>query len=80
MHEVLRADDRRSFTGHARKLSADVDAGAPVSDLRQYRGPQYRGPIDPLSPHRSACSQSYATCIEIDETGRSAGRSSLTRG
>jgi hypothetical protein len=75
MHEVLRADDRRSFTGHARKLSADVDAGAPVSDLRQYRGP-----IDPLSPHRSACSQSYATCIEIDETGRSASRSSLTRG
>lgn len=75
MHEVLRADDRGSFIGHARKLSADVDAGTPVLDLRQYRGP-----IDSLSPHRSARSQSYATCIEVDETGRSTGRSSLIRG
>ncbi len=68
MYQMQRAHGRGSFIGHARKLSVDVDAGTQVLSLRQYRGP-----IDPLSPHRSARSQSYATCIEVEETGRSAG-------
>jgi hypothetical protein len=74
MHEVLRADDCRSFIGHARKLSADVDAGTQVLNLRQHRGP-----IDPLSPRGAALSQNYAARIDVDKNSRSAGRSSLTR-
>ena len=70
---MQRAHGRGSFTGYARKLSADVDAGTPMSGLRQYRGL-----IDSLSPRGSAHSQSHAARGAVGE--RSTVRSNLAGG
>ena len=53
MHEMLWADGSGSFTGYERKLSADVDAGPSLPDLRQHRGS-----TDPFSPNNPAGSES----------------------
>lgn len=72
LYQMQRAHGRRSFTGYARKLSAEVDAGTPVSDLRQYRRP-----LDSLSSRGSASSKSQPARGAVVENGRPAGPSSL---
>lgn len=70
LYQMQRAHGRGPFTGHARKLSADVDARTTVYDMRQYRGP-----ADPPSPDHAARSKSQPTghALGLGEKGRSAG-------
>ena len=63
-----------SFTGYAGKFNANVDAGAAMCDVRQYRGP-----TDPSSPDGATNSESRTArdTLGLGEKGPSAGSSGL---
>lgn len=65
---MLWSDGCGSFTGYEGKLSADVDAGPSVPDLRQYLGS-----TDPFSPYDPAGTESQPAhdtfCKKDDSTG-----------
>jgi hypothetical protein len=72
VYEMQWAHDRGSFSGHARKLFADVDEGFAVFVMRQHRGS-----IDPLSPCGSPRPKSHAARIPVDANGGSPDTCSL---
>ena len=61
VYEMQGAHDRGSFSGHERKLFADVDEGLAVFVMRRHRGS-----IDPLSPRGSPRPKSHAARIAVD--------------
>ena len=76
MREMQWPDGYGSFTGHAGKLSTDVDTGPSVSGLRQSRGPN-----DPSSTDAATHSESQTAhdTLGLGEKGSTAGGSGITR-
>lgn len=71
MHEMLWADGGGSFTGYEGELSADVDAGPSVPDLRQYRGST--DPFSPCDPASPESQTAHDTVYQKDDSASSGG-------